>query len=39
MSVQAAELHHDVAHEHPGELTYIKVAAVLAIITVAEVAI
>jgi|SRR5690349_19557381 cytochrome c oxidase subunit IV len=39
MSVQAAELHHDGAHEHPGELTYIKVAVVLAIITVAEVAI
>jgi len=39
MSVQAAELHHDGAHEHPGELTYIKVAVVLAVITVAEVAI
>ncbi len=39
MSVQAAKLHHDTAHEHPGELTYIKVAVILAVITVAEVAI
>jgi cytochrome c oxidase subunit IV len=31
---------HDDAHEgHPGELTYIKVAAILALITVGEVAI
>jgi cytochrome c oxidase subunit 4 len=42
-----AQLAHDVdlhgedpvAHEHPGELTYIKVAAFLAVITVIEVAI
>ena len=39
MSAQVAELHHDGAHEHPGERTYIKVAVVLAIITIAEVAI
>ena len=39
MSVQAADLHHDGGHQHPGELTYIKVAIVLAIITIAEVAI
>lgn len=39
MSAQVAELHHEGAHEHPGERTYIKVAVVLAIITVAEVAI
>ena len=30
---------HDGEHEHPGERTYIKVAVVLAIITVVEVAI
>jgi cytochrome c oxidase subunit IV len=39
MSVQAAELHPDGGHQHPGERTYIKVAVILAIITVAEVAI
>src|SRR6478609_4311876 len=30
---------HDEDHAHPGELTYVKVAAVLAMITVLEVAI
>ena len=39
MSAQVAELHHDGGHEHPGERTYIKVAVILAIITIAEVAI
>ena len=39
MSAQVAELHQDGGHEHPGERTYIKVAVVLAIITIAEVAI
>lgn len=39
MSAHVAELHHDGAHGHPGERTYVKVAVVLAIITVAEVAI
>jgi cytochrome c oxidase subunit 4 len=35
----AEEGAHPVEHEHPGELTYIKVAVILAIITVIEVAI
>ena len=39
MSAQIAELHHEEVAEHPGERTYIKVAVVLAIITIAEVAI
>lgn len=39
MSAEAIDLHHEEAHHHPGELTYIKVAIVLAIITIAEVAI
>ena len=35
-----ADNHHDDAHAgHPGELTYIKVAALLALITIVEVAI
>lgn len=35
-----ADDHHDDAHAgHPGELTYIKVAALLALITIVEVAI
>ena len=38
MSAQVADLHHEEIH-HPHEQTYIKVAVVLAIITVAEVAI
>jgi len=39
MSAHVAELHHEQVHEHPGERTYIKVAVVLALITIAEVAI
>jgi cytochrome c oxidase subunit 4 len=39
MSTHSAELHHDTAHDHPGERTYIKVAVLLAIITIVEVAI
>ena len=41
MSSQAADLHFGEAHEHahPGERTYIKVATILALITIAEVAI
>ena len=41
MSSEVAELHFGEAHEHahPGERTYIKVAVVLALITIAEVAI
>lgn len=37
--LHAAAHHDDHEHEHPGELTYIKVAIFLAIITVIEVAI
>jgi cytochrome c oxidase subunit IV len=39
MSAQVAELHHDGGHQHPGERTYVKVAVILALITIAEVAI
>ena len=42
MSSHASDLHltdEHAAHEHPGELTYIKVAIILAIVTVLEVAI
>ena len=41
MATHVAEVHSGEAHEHehPGELTYIKVAIILAIITVVEVAI
>jgi cytochrome c oxidase subunit 4 len=38
MSAQVADLHHEEIH-HPHEQTYVKVAVILAIITVAEVAI
>jgi cytochrome c oxidase subunit IV len=38
MSAQVAELHHEEIH-HPHEQTYIKVAVILAIITIVEVAI
>jgi cytochrome c oxidase subunit IV len=34
-----AVAHDDHAHDHPGELTYVKVAIILAIITAVEVAI
>ena len=39
MSTHSADLHHDAAHDHPAERTYIKVAIFLAIITIVEVAI
>ena len=39
MSTHTADLHHDAAHDHPAERTYIKVAVFLAIITIVEVAI
>ena len=39
MSAHVTELHHDGEHSHPGEQTYIKVAAILTVVTIAEVAI
>lgn len=39
MSAHVADLHHDGEHEHPGERTYIRVAVILTVITIAEVAI
>jgi cytochrome c oxidase subunit 4 len=39
MSSVAADLHHDGGHAHPGDRTYIRVAIILALVTVAEVAI
>jgi cytochrome c oxidase subunit 4 len=41
MSTHTADLHHGdaVEHEHPGERTYIRIAVILAIITIIEVAI
>jgi cytochrome c oxidase subunit IV len=39
MSSIAADLQHDEAHAHPGDRTYIKVAVLLSIITLAEVVI
>ena len=39
MAAQATDLHHEAEHDHPGEATYIKVAAILTAVTIAEVAI
>ena len=39
MSSVAADLHQDGGHAHPGDRTYIKVAVLLSIITLAEVVI
>lgn len=39
MSAHVADLHHEGEHEHPGERTYIRVAVILTIITIVEVAI
>jgi cytochrome c oxidase subunit 4 len=39
MSSIAADLHHEEGHSHPGDRTYIKVAILLSIVTLAEVAI
>ena len=39
MSAHVTDLHHDAAHDHPGEHTYIKIAAILTVVTIAEVAI
>lgn len=39
MSAHATDLHHEGDHAHPGEREYIKIAAVLTVITILEVAI
>ena len=39
MSSIAADLQHEGGHTHPGDRTYIKVAIILSIVTLAEVAI
>ena len=39
MSAHATDLHHEAAHDHPGERTYIKIAAILTVVTIAEVAV
>ena len=39
MATHVAELHGETAHDHPGEPTYIKVAAILTTVTIAEVAV
>ena len=39
MSSHTADLHHGDEHAHPGERTYIRIAVILATITIVEVAI
>jgi cytochrome c oxidase subunit 4 len=39
MSSHAADLHHEVGHDHPGESVYIRVAIILTLVTITEVAI
>lgn len=39
MSAHAPDLHHSGDHAHPGEREYIRIAVILTLITVAEVAI
>lgn len=39
MSAHAPDLHHFEDHAHPGEREYIKIAVILTLITIAEVAI